>query len=56
MFSIHEIKQIKSECNINEVNNLLDNGWVLLNTYTYCTGESLNDYSIVYVLGSIEPA
>lgn len=56
MFSIHEIKQIKSEHNIREVNDLLNNGWVLLNTYTYCTGESLNDYSIVYVLGTVESA
>ena len=53
MFSYSDVKRVKTITDPNEVNTMLEDGWVLLNTYTYISGDSVNDLTLVYVLGLV---
>jgi hypothetical protein len=51
MVDLREIEEVKEIDSVKEVNELLAEGWVLLNTYRKVSRDS-DDQRLVYVLGS----
>ena len=53
MFSYSDVKKVETTTDTKKVNKMLASGWLLLNTYTYVSGDSMHDLTLVYVLGLV---